>query len=191
MVMIAGDRRRLTDTGSETAGLRRHGGDPLIGQDCEMEWLTDVGLGLENDTLRLDRTSQAWIDAGRRLRNDVAGRLGGSVIGVEPIGSSSVLTLLAKPIVDIAVGLGNEHELSAVRDRLEATGWTFRATQEPTAAMSSCSRPSRGVASRRALRAPTKVANHSSSVRKTWVSLPVVGDRRQPRVSKDRIGHDT
>ena len=91
-----------------------------------MEWLTDVGLGLENDALRLDRTTQAWIDAGTRLRNDVAGRLAGSVVGVEQIGSSSVLTLLAKPIVDIAVGLGDEHEFSVVRDRLEATGWIYR-----------------------------------------------------------------
>ena len=61
-----------------------------------MEWPTDVGLGLENDELRLDRTSQAWIDAGTRLRDNVAGRLAGSVVGVEQIGSSSVLTLLAK-----------------------------------------------------------------------------------------------
>jgi len=91
-----------------------------------MDWLTDVGLGLENETLRLDRTTQAWIDAGTRLRDDVAGRLAGSVIGVEEIGSSSVLTLLAKPIVDIAIGLDDEHQLSAVRDRLEATGWIYR-----------------------------------------------------------------
>ena len=91
-----------------------------------MEWLTGVGLGLGYDALRLDRTSQAWIDAGTRLRDGVAGRLAGSVVGVEQIGSSSVLTLLAKPVIDIAVGLGDEHELSAVRDRLEATGWTYR-----------------------------------------------------------------
>ena len=112
---------------SPTARTRTSsGGDPPIGQDCEMEWLTDVGLGLENDALRLDRTSQAWIDAGARLREDVAGRLAGSVIGVEQIGSSSVLTLQAKPIVDIAVGLGDEHQLSVVHDRLEATGWIYR-----------------------------------------------------------------
>ena len=91
-----------------------------------MEWLTGVGLGLDYDALRLDRTTQAWIDAGTRLRDGVAGRLAGSAIGVEQIGSSSVLTLLAKPVIDIAVGLGDEHELSAVRDRLEATGWTYR-----------------------------------------------------------------
>ena len=91
-----------------------------------MEWLTDVGLGLDYDALRLDRTTQAWFDAGTRLRNDVAGRLAGSVAGVEQIGSSSVLTMLAKPIVDIAVGLGEEHEFSIVRDRLEATGWIYR-----------------------------------------------------------------
>lgn len=91
-----------------------------------MQWLTHVGLGLENEMLRLDRTSQAWIDAGTRLRDEVAGRLAGNVLGVEQIGSSSVLTLLAKPIVDIAVGLGDEHEFSPVRDRLQSAGWIYR-----------------------------------------------------------------
>jgi len=116
----------IGDAQVEQRAVDVEGGDPAIGQDCGMEWLTDVGLGLEYDTLRLDRTSQAWIDAGTRLRDDVAGRLGGSVVGVEQIGSSSVLTLLAKPVIDIAVGLGDEHEFSAVRDRLEATGWIYR-----------------------------------------------------------------
>ena len=48
------------------------------------------------------------------------------MIGVDQIGSSSVLTLIAKPVIDIAVGLGIEHDFSDVRDRLEAAGWMYR-----------------------------------------------------------------
>ena len=91
-----------------------------------MRWLTDVGLGLDYDTLRLDRTNQQWIDAGSRLRDDVADQLVSRVAGVEQIGSSSVMGLLAKPIVDIAVGLAADQELPPVRELLEATGWSYR-----------------------------------------------------------------
>ena len=91
-----------------------------------MKWLTDVGLGLDYDTLRLDRTNQQWIDAGSRLRDDVADQLVSRVAGVEQIGSSSVLGLLAKPIVDIAVGLAADQELPPVHELLEATGWIYR-----------------------------------------------------------------
>ncbi len=59
--------------------------------------LLEAGLGLEKDTLRLARTTSAWIDAGERLRDLVAAELVGLVADVEQIGSSSVADLLAKP----------------------------------------------------------------------------------------------
>ena len=46
--------------------------------------------------------------------------------GVEQVGSSSVLGLLAKPIIDLVVGLSRHHDLGAVRTRLEAAGWIYR-----------------------------------------------------------------
>ncbi|MBK9970388.1 MAG: GrpB family protein [Acidimicrobiaceae bacterium] len=49
-----------------------------------------------------------------------------SVVGVEQIGSSSVVGLLAKPIVDIAVGLAAEHDLQPVHERLVGAGWIYR-----------------------------------------------------------------
>jgi GrpB-like predicted nucleotidyltransferase (UPF0157 family) len=97
-----------------------------VGHDRAVDWLTDAGLGLDHDTLRLDRTTQTWIDAGSLLRDQVASNLIGLVAGVEPIGSSSVLGLLAKPIVDLAVGLAADQDITAVRDRLQAAGWIYR-----------------------------------------------------------------
>lgn len=91
-----------------------------------MEALTDVGLGLEYDALRLDRTTEGWIAAGSSLRDEVAVVLDGQVEAVEQIGSSSVLGLLAKPIVDLAVGSSPRHDLDAVLGRLEGAGWIYR-----------------------------------------------------------------
>jgi GrpB-like predicted nucleotidyltransferase (UPF0157 family) len=91
-----------------------------------VEWLLDVGLGLDHHALRLDRTDERWIVAGERLRDDISVTLVGLVAGVEQIGSSSVIGLLAKPIIDIAVGITADRELPPLRERLETSGWIYR-----------------------------------------------------------------
>jgi GrpB-like predicted nucleotidyltransferase (UPF0157 family) len=88
--------------------------------------LTDVGLGLAYGTLRLERTTEEWLTAGSELRDSVTETLVGVAVHVEQIGSSSVLGLLAKPIVDLAIGLSEEDDLLAVTNRLEVAGWINR-----------------------------------------------------------------
>lgn len=91
-----------------------------------MEAYIRAGLGLDQDELRLDRTSEGWVVAGSALRNEVTAILEHEAEVVEQVGSSSVLGLLAKPIVDLAVGLSDQHEPSRVRSKLEAAGWIYR-----------------------------------------------------------------
>jgi GrpB-like predicted nucleotidyltransferase (UPF0157 family) len=94
----------------------RHGVDSLI----------EAGLGLDYNEIRLHRTTEAWLSAGKRLRDEVAKTLIGVDVDVEPIGSSSVFGLLAKPIVDLAVGLRIVEVLPVVTRRLETAGWIYR-----------------------------------------------------------------
>lgn len=91
-----------------------------------MKALIDEGLGLDHKALRLERTTEGWVIAGSSLRDEVAAVLKGEAEGVEHIGSSSVVDLLAKPIVDLAVGLSAQHDVVAVRGRLEESGWIYR-----------------------------------------------------------------
>ncbi len=91
-----------------------------------VQWLVDAGLGLDYGTVRLERTTEDWMLAGARLREEVAQTLGALVGGVEQVGSSSVPGLLAKPIVDLAVGLATDHALTTVIDRMESSGWIYR-----------------------------------------------------------------
>ena len=91
-----------------------------------MGWLADVGLGLDYNSLRLDRTTPEWVEAGARLRREVANRLAGLAAEVEHVGSSSVEGLLAKPIIDLSIGLTADQELMPVRTRLESAGWIYR-----------------------------------------------------------------
>lgn len=88
--------------------------------------LTAAGLGLHYGSLRLERTPESWLEAGRDLREQVAELLSGSAAAVEAIGSSSVIGLLAKPIIDLAVGLSRDSDPARVRAILEDSGWIFR-----------------------------------------------------------------
>ena len=88
--------------------------------------LTDAGLGLGYDELRLDSTTVAWQAAGEALRDHVADVLAGLAADVAQIGSTSVVGLLAKPIVDLAVGLAPDQDLDPIRSRLEGDGWIYR-----------------------------------------------------------------
>jgi GrpB-like predicted nucleotidyltransferase (UPF0157 family) len=96
------------------------------GHDGAVEALIGAGLGLDHDRLHLDRTTEQWLIAGSVLRDRVAERLDGIAAGVEQIGSSSVLGLLGKPIVDLAVGLSADDELAAVTSKLETASWIYR-----------------------------------------------------------------
>jgi GrpB-like predicted nucleotidyltransferase (UPF0157 family) len=89
------------------------------------EW-TGAGLGLEYTELRFGTTTQEWLRLGAGLGDRVRRCLCGLVADVEIVGSSSVLGLLAKPIIDLAVGLTAQQGLTPVIDALQADGWIYR-----------------------------------------------------------------
>jgi GrpB-like predicted nucleotidyltransferase (UPF0157 family) len=102
--------------------------DALVGSArcAPQDTLTEAGLGLEYGAIRLDRTTEAWLSAGIQLQDHVVMVLDGAATDVEVIGSSSVLGLLAKPIIDLAVGITGGRVLSTVTTRLETAGWIYR-----------------------------------------------------------------
>jgi GrpB-like predicted nucleotidyltransferase (UPF0157 family) len=88
--------------------------------------LTEAGLGQDYNSMTLSRTNEAWLEAGQQLKDRVLGVLEGVTAHVEAIGSSSVLGLLAKPILDLAVGLTVDQPLAPTARRLESDGWIYR-----------------------------------------------------------------
>lgn len=91
-----------------------------------IERLAAAGLGLDYTALRLERTTPAWVAAGEALAAEVATVLDGVASDVEPVGSASVPGLLAKPIIDLAVGLGSGQPIASVQRRLVDDGWIYR-----------------------------------------------------------------
>lgn len=90
-----------------------------------VQQLAGVGLGLDYEELRLESSTAAWVDAGAALTAHVANVLEGAA-QVEHIGSSAVVDLLAKPIVDVAAGLGPDQDVDEVLARLDRDGWVYR-----------------------------------------------------------------
>jgi GrpB-like predicted nucleotidyltransferase (UPF0157 family) len=96
------------------------------GQYSDVDRLTEAGLGQHYDSMTLARTTEAWLAAGLELQHRVTHLLDGLTTHVEVIGSSSVLGLMAKPIIDLAVGLTVDQPVSPTITRLEADGWIYR-----------------------------------------------------------------
>ncbi|MFT3854253.1 MAG: GrpB family protein [Ilumatobacteraceae bacterium] len=88
--------------------------------------LAELGLGLEYGVVGHSVTRAEWPTAAQELIDDIRRRLGGQADGIEHIGSTAVVGLLAKPIVDIAIRLvPGADPLSAIT-ALEADGYAYR-----------------------------------------------------------------
>lgn len=130
-----------------------------IRQAHEMDWLADAGLGLAYDRLRLDRTTQGWIDAGALLRDEIVDQLVAGAAGVEHIGSSWLRARAPNPrnpregqqarhhpivprtarTIDLAVGERCEGLILRRRDgqrldRRTAHRWVKQSASEPDSA---------------------------------------------------------
>ena len=94
----------------------------LWDHDLEVHRLTEAGLGQHYGTMTLGRTTEAWLAAGAEPRDHVGQVVDGITPHVEVIGSSSVLGLLAKPIIDLAVGLASHQPVAPIATTLTGDG---------------------------------------------------------------------
>ena len=85
-----------------------------------------VGLGLQYRTVALVRADDRWGAVAGVLAAEIEAALGGVARAVEHVGSTSVPGLLAKPIVDLAVGLPSTTTLDDVAAPLSGLGWIYR-----------------------------------------------------------------
>jgi GrpB-like predicted nucleotidyltransferase (UPF0157 family) len=85
-----------------------------------------AGLGLDYGTIRLNRTTEDWIIAGSQLRAGLQRSLETLIVSIEQVGSSSVLGLVAKPIIDLAVGTTAGQNLDPIIEVIKTAGWIYR-----------------------------------------------------------------
>jgi GrpB-like predicted nucleotidyltransferase (UPF0157 family) len=85
-----------------------------------------AGLGLLYGAVRLVPVRDEWEAIGADLCCDVAAALDQLAIAVEHVGSTAVPSMLAKPVLDLAVGVQDASGIALVQDRLEQRGWSYR-----------------------------------------------------------------
>ena len=84
------------------------------------------GLGVQYGTVALVRVDEQWAAVAEFLAVQIKTALVGVAQAVEHVGSTSVPRLLAKPIVDLAIGLSPATQLDVVRQGLSRLGWIYR-----------------------------------------------------------------
>lgn len=86
----------------------------------------ESGLGVNYGTVRLTATPPEWHAVAARLIAPVRSVLGSDAIAVEHIGSTAVIGLLAKPIIDIGVLLAPRVHNDTVVASLGSLGYEYR-----------------------------------------------------------------
>ena len=85
-----------------------------------------AGLGVRYGTVQLVRVKEQWAAIADRLAVEFSAALGPAAGAVEHIGSTAVPGLLAKPIIDLAIGLRPETSVEEITAPLSGLGWIYR-----------------------------------------------------------------
>ena len=83
-------------------------------------------LGLTYGQVRLVDSDPGWPAAMERLVAELRGALGERAVAVEHVGSTAVPGLVAKPILDLAVGLAPTTDPDQAVPAIERLGYQFR-----------------------------------------------------------------
>ena len=92
----------------------------------------ETGLigGIEKREIKVVDYDPVWVQRFEMHRDIIAKALGDAALSIEHIGSTSVPGLVAKPIIDILVVVGNSAVESTYLPQLEAAGYVLR-VREP------------------------------------------------------------
>lgn len=90
-----------------------------------MDRFASSGLGLDRGTVRLVAAQPGWAALAEAMRQELAAALADRALGIEHIGSTAVPDIVAKPILDFAIGISDDVEPLSLQPTLERLGWQF------------------------------------------------------------------
>lgn len=88
-------------------------------------------LGLERGEVSLASHDASWKEEAQRTIEHLRSILGTAVVDIQHVGSTAVPGILAKPIIDIAVGVGRLDGILPLVPELECNGFVFRGQDVP------------------------------------------------------------
>ena len=85
-----------------------------------------MSIGLRRGTVKLEEHDPAWDESAREVIGKLYDILGDDAKDIQHIGSTSIRQIVAKPIVDIAVGVDSLEDMARHDKRLSEAGFIFR-----------------------------------------------------------------
>jgi GrpB-like predicted nucleotidyltransferase (UPF0157 family) len=82
-------------------------------------------IGLKRNTVSLVKYNPEWIELFNKEKVLLKEILGQDAIGIEHIGSTAIIGIMAKPIIDIALGIDFK-KVNEIKTILENNNWIFR-----------------------------------------------------------------
>lgn len=83
-------------------------------------------LGLTSGEVSLARAHDAWAAAYEQERDRIVAALGDYVLDIQHVGSTSILNVPAKPILDILIGVRDFDDAAACVGPMIAIGYAYR-----------------------------------------------------------------
>lgn len=83
-------------------------------------------IGLKKGTVKLVTHQDEWDNEAKRTIKELKGLLGNIAIDIQHIGSTSIASIHAKPIIDIAIGAYDLSDIMPYIDVLEKNKFIFR-----------------------------------------------------------------
>jgi len=90
-----------------------------------------MSIGMKRGTVFLEEHQTAWEESAKAVISDIQCALEGLKADVQHIGSTSVRSIKAKPIIDIAVAVNNLDEVIERNEKLAKHGIIFRFDERP------------------------------------------------------------
>lgn len=83
-------------------------------------------LGVADGKVRVVEYSEEWPARFSALRAELIDLIGDLVEGIEHVGSTAVEGLVAKPMLDVAIGFTGRDRLDEIHQRLSRAGFSYR-----------------------------------------------------------------
>lgn len=83
-------------------------------------------LGLKRGTVQVVPHQTVWNNCAQDIKNQLSEILGATALDIQHVGSTAILGIYAKPILDIAVGVASLKDISPYIVQLEHHGIVFR-----------------------------------------------------------------
>lgn len=90
-----------------------------------------MSIGMKRGTVYLEPHQDGWETAARETIRLLKSILGDAAADIQHVGSTSIRSIPAKPIIDIAVGVQDYEAVLNKRDELEGAGIIFRFDERP------------------------------------------------------------